>query len=180
EPGAVRAETHRDHAGGGVGHHHRDEVRGHRALAALEEVAALLLEREQAADAGADDHAEALDVDALGHARLLGRLRGGGDREVGVAIRATHVLRRHGALGVELGARADGVGDARLLGQERVEERLGALADRADDAAAGDDDLGRGTHAETPSFSRTSSWTRLTASPTVAIDFRRPSAIWIS
>jgi hypothetical protein len=180
EPGAVRAQAHRDHAGGGVGHHHRDEVRGDRALAALEEGAALLLEGQEAADAGADDHAEALDVDALRDVGLLGRLRRRRDREVRVAVRAPDVLGGHRALGVELGARADAVGDARLLRQQRVEELLGALADRRDDPAAGDDDLGSSRHADTPSFSRTSSCTRETASPTEAIDFSRPSAIWIS
>ena len=107
-------------------------------------------------------------------------LVGGGDGELAVAIGAAHVLGGHGRLRVELRARADAVGDARPLGEQRLEERVGALADRGDDPPAGDDDLGRGAHADTPSFSRTSSCTVVTASPTEAIDFRRPSAIWIS
>src|SRR5918912_672228 len=60
----VSADAHGDHARRGVGHHHRHEVRRHRALAALEEVSALALEREQPAHAGADEHAEALAVEA--------------------------------------------------------------------------------------------------------------------
>ena len=47
---------------------------------------------------------------------------------------AARLLGRHGDLGVEVDARADAVGDARALAQQGVEERVGALADRRDDA----------------------------------------------
>src|SRR5207245_1912040 len=57
--------------------------------------------------------------------------------------------------------------------QQRVEERVGGLAERRDDAAPGDDDLDH--QAGAPSAA--SSWTSATASPTVLIAFRRPSAI---
>ena len=113
-----------------------------------------------------------------GIAGLLGRLGRRRHRELREAVAATRLLGRHRAVGLEVGAGGDAVRDARRLGQQGLEERVGALADGGDGAAPGDDD-GRG-HAFTPAFSRESSCTRPTASPTVAIDFRRPSAIWMS
>jgi hypothetical protein len=183
----VGAEAHRDRACGGVGHHHRDEVRRDRPVAALQPAAALRLERHEPADAGADEDAEALGLDDLLAVQpgLARRLRRGGDRELREAVGAAGILRAHLVLGVEGRAGADRVLDARALGQQGAEERLGALADRRDDAAARDDDVvcdssGGSGHARAPSRSPTSSCTRATASPTVAIAFRRPSAIWIS
>ena len=171
------AEAHRDRAGGRVGHHHRHEVRGDGAVAALQPRLALVLQGVQAAHAGAHEHAQALGVDAVGQPGLLGRLNGRGHRELRVAVAAPRLLGRHGDLGIEVGARADAVGDARALAQQGLEERVGALADRRDDAPSGDDDL---RHADAPAFSRVSSCTSAAASPTVAIDFSRPSAICTS
>ena len=131
----------------------------------------------QAAHAGAHEHAEALGVDAVGQAGLLGRLHGRGHRELRVAVAAARLLGRHGDLGIEVDARADAVGDARALAQQGLEEGVGPLADRRDDAPSGDDDL---RHADAPAFSRVSSCTSAAASPTVAIDFSRPSAICTS
>ena len=64
-------------------------------------------------------------------ARLGRRLLGGDHGEVRHAVRAARLLRRHGDLGVELGARPDAVLDPGAPLQEGVEERVGALADRA-------------------------------------------------
>ena len=83
-------------AGGGVGHHHRHEVGGHRPLAAVEEGLAFVLQRDQPADAGADDDAEALGRDPFAAARTSpgsspasrGGLLGGGDGELGEAVGA--------------------------------------------------------------------------------------------
>ena len=103
ESGPVNAEPDRDCAGGRVGHHHRDEVRRDAALAAGEERLALLLQGDQAADAGAEDHRDAVGV-AVGERSLGRRLVGGRDAELGVAVGATRDARIHVALGVE-GAR---------------------------------------------------------------------------
>ena len=177
EARAVGAEAHRDRAGGRVGHHHRHEVRGDGTVAALQPRLALVLQGREAADAGAHEHAEALGVDAVGQAGLLGRLHRRGHRELRVAVGAPRLLGRHGDLGVEVDARADAVGDARALGQQGLEEGVRPLTDGGDDAASCDDDRG---HAVAPAFSRVSSCTSAAASPTVAIDFSRPSAICTS
>ena len=103
------------------------------------------LERHQPADAGAHEHAEALGLDAPSPSSPASRAA------CAAAATASCVKRsaRRASLGViaRSGSNAvqapTAVRDARPLGQQRVEERVGALADRRDDAAAGDDDVGR-------------------------------------
>ena len=95
----------------------------------------LLLERVEAADAGAEPHAFAgrVDVGVARHGEGLSRSR---QRELGEAVGAARFLR---VVEVLLGFETDHVTEA-LRGRsvESVPERLDADADRRDDADAGD------------------------------------------
>ena len=117
-------------------------------IAAVDERAALVLERLQPADAGADEHREALEVDVAGQAGLLGRparrrrpraaCSGPSGARPSASSRSSgsksSTARRHASKPVELD-------DARAALEQRVEERVRALADRGDDTAAGDGDV---------------------------------------
>jgi hypothetical protein len=73
----------------------------------------------------------------------------GGHRELRVPVGPPRLLRRHGDRRIEVRARSSGavgdlaeiLDDARTAFEQRVEERVRALTDRGDDAAAGDGDV---------------------------------------
>ena len=89
------AELHRDRARGCVGHHHRDEERADAARALLDVDRDLLLERDQAADAGAEDHRtpRRVGVRVAGVGERVGR---GRDTELRHPVDAPRFLRRRG------------------------------------------------------------------------------------
>ena len=179
EAGAVGAEAHRDRAGGRVGHHHRHEVRRDGAVAALQPGLALALQRRR----GRRRRCPRARRGARGRRRRAGRPprppasprppRAACSGRRGAPPSATSATSgsksTHAPMPSAMPER---------LRQQGVEEGVGALADRGDDAAAGDDDSGA-------SRGRTRLLAREllhepAASPTVAIDFSRPSAIWTS
>ena len=136
------------------GHHHRHEQRADPRRAPLAVQRDLLLERAQAADAGAGDDAGAGRVDAR---RRRGRRRrrpmqhgvaGGGHAELGRAVEAAGLLEAEALLRVEVLDLA-GVGDRVVLGanasigagdvpgrRRRVPERVGVVAGRRAEADA--------------------------------------------
>ena len=138
KPGPVGAEAHRDGARGGVGHHHRHEERRDRAVAALDATSlALVLERDQPADAGADEHAEA----RRGRRRRAARLRG----RLAAAATASCVKRsaRRASLGV---IAASGSKSAQAPMPSAIPEAPGSRASKnasAPLADRGDDSRGR-------------------------------------
>ena len=86
------AELHGDGARGRVRHHHRDEERAHPAGALLDVDRDLLLERDQPADAGAEDHRAARRIGA-GVAGVGERVGRGRDTELRHAVDAARLLR---------------------------------------------------------------------------------------
>jgi hypothetical protein len=157
---ALEAEHDRDMAGD-----HVDDRRGHEerrdpAWPALLELGLGVLDQRQAADARADQAADALGL--LGAERVVGRQAGvahrldrRGEAVVDERVHVTRFLGREIVLDVEAldlageaagegrGVELGDVGDAGAARQQILPAFGNAVADRADQAEAGDDDTAR-------------------------------------
>ena len=91
--GAAQAVVKREHPGGHVEDHHRDEKRGHAPRTAVEQGLVLALERGEAADPGADHCADAVAVGLVEvKAGVVERLPTGVDAELGKPVGAADLL----------------------------------------------------------------------------------------
>ena len=98
----LQTELDRDLAGSHVDDHHRDEERAHSPGSLLQEVRVLLLEGLHPADAGTDEHADALTVEGVeDESGIADRLGGGHHRILDEAIHALRLLAIQHTLGRE-------------------------------------------------------------------------------
>src|SRR5688500_14840623 len=152
-----------DLAGRGVRQHVRQHEGGHAPWPALVERLLALDQDADAADAGSEDHAEAIGVEVAVDPPVLAEqpgvaqgLAAGRHREVRVAVVASHVLGIHVGRCVESlhlardvdlergGVEEGDVGDAGTAGDEGVPGGIRADPDRRHDAQAGRDRASRG------------------------------------
>jgi hypothetical protein len=142
---AAQVVLHRNHARGRIGHQQRDGQRRDALGALLLQHDVLRLERADAADAGPDDRGRALWVvrRPAVPAGVVDRLLGGRERELGEAVRATHLLVGEVLLGLELGRATVAVLDPGHARRPPLVKRASAHAERRDGAYASDDNRPR-------------------------------------
>src|SRR5262249_47364634 len=152
-------------------------------LAALDQLALVLLERGQAADPGPDHAADPVRLVGqlgLGAERLGDRLLGGGDRHLREAVGAARLLLREEVERIEIEAAAAAVGDPALARRPALDQRLGADPERGDRTDSGDDYAARHPALlTTRSMTSPTVFTSLTSSPRSSTP-NSSSTIWAS
>jgi hypothetical protein len=148
----TEAEADGDLAAGHVADHHRNEERADAIDALLHARFDLALQRSDAADAGADEHADTVAVFVRDFkAAVVHRLLGGGDGELREAIHLASFFFVAPLMGIEvldLGPKRDGIArsikegegrDAALPGKDGLPTLFRPMRHRGDGPEAGDD-----------------------------------------